>query len=103
MGEPSPEQNSDVQKEVRVETHWGSAHDREQVFADHLHVNRANEQFYLTFGQTQVPLVDQTEAPSAVIAAIRPVARLIVSLKSLKAMQDLLRRMIAKAGQEEVT
>lgn len=101
MGEPSPEQNSDVQKGIRVEAHWGAAHDLEQVFADHLHVNRANEQFYLTFGQTQVPVLDKTEAPSAVTAAIRPVARLIVPLRSVEAMQDLLRRMITEVGQEE--
>ena len=101
MGEPSPEQESDVQKGVRIETHWGPVDDLEPVFADHLHVNRANEQFYLTFGQTQVPVLDKTEAPGAITAEIRPVARLIVSPNALEQMRDLLRRIVTEADREE--
>ncbi len=100
MGEPSPERKNDVQKGVRIEAHWGPVDDLEPVFADHLHVNRANDQFYLTFGQTQVPVLDKPEAPGAITAEIRPIARLIVPLNALERMRDLLRR-IVEAGQEE--
>ena len=50
----------------------------EQLFADNLHLAQVNDQFFLTFGQTRVPIIEVENQSEAMIAEIRPVAKLVI-------------------------
>ena len=73
-----------------LEAYWGKADHLEPVLVDNLHLQRVNNQYYLTFGQIRLPLV---EAPTErVVAEIRPMTRLIIPRDALRRIVELLSR-----------
>lgn len=78
---------SDTKSGQSLEVFWGSPEGVEIVWADNLHLQRVNNQYYLTFGQVRPPVAEGIER---IVAEIRPVARLVVTKDALKRITDLL-------------
>jgi len=76
---------------VPMKMYWGKADGLDPVFADNLHLQRVNDQCYLTFGQIRPPMV-LSGPPKDIEAEIRPIVRIIVSREALQRMADLLSR-----------
>jgi hypothetical protein len=76
----------------RIELVWRTSDDEPAAtFADNLHVRRINEQVYLTFGQVIPPFDLESAKPGqAVRAEIRRVARVVVTVETLKRIVNLL-------------
>ena len=74
-----------------MEVFWGKPEHLEPIFADNLHLQRINDQFYLTFGQIVPPLVEGSPN-ERMVAEIRPVARMIVTKDALGRISELLVR-----------
>ena len=78
-----------------LESFWGNADQLDLVFVDNIHVQRINDQFYLTFGQVRPPV---EIPPSRMVAEIRPVARLVVPRDALTKIVELLGRLTKDGG-----
>lgn len=77
------------QGEIRV--HWGSVDSLDLLFADNVHLALVNDQFYVTFGQTRVPVAEDMGSTQA---EIRPVSRLVISKDAFKKIASLLARYV---------
>lgn len=76
---------------------WSSDQDVGQVYVDEMLIQIVNERAYVTFGQIRMPLATKPSETARV--EIRPVARLIVSVETLKKMLDVLNPVVAKHTQ----
>jgi len=76
---------------MRVELHWTKSDALDQTYVDHARLQRINEQFYLTFGQIRLP-DDAGEDDSAIVAEIRPVAKVVMTAEALDRLRELLIR-----------
>jgi hypothetical protein len=82
-----------------LEMYWGQADHLEPVFADNLHLQRLNNQFYLTFGQIRLPAA--APGTERVVAEIRPLVRLVIPRENLKQIANLLSRNLKSSEGEE--
>jgi hypothetical protein len=77
---------------VSIDVYWGSGEDLEPIYADQLHLQSINQQYYLTFGQLRPPLVKEGVPVDKIVAEIRPVAKLIVTREAFKRIAKLLNK-----------
>ena len=75
----------DRRKTPRPQAYWGSGHDLEPRFADHVQLSRVESHYHLTFGQSHVPIT--TDSGTAPVNEIRPIVRVIIP-------KDVIRRMV---------
>jgi len=94
-----PEEKHITAPQASIDVFWGKGEALEPIFADNLHLQRINDQFYLTFGQVRLPLIE-TNPAERVVAEIRPVVRLIVPKDALQRVVNMLSRNL-KPGEEE--
>jgi len=73
---------------IEVRGHWADASQLDPIYADQLHLVRLENQFFLVFGQTRLPVVEGRS--STVDAEIKPMARFVVSKEALGRMINLL-------------
>jgi hypothetical protein len=90
MGQEAGARAAKPKGSAEIALTWGSADDLDLLFADNLHLAQVNELFYLTFGQTRVPVVAKGTAPTE--AEIRPVSRLVISRDAFNKIATLLGR-----------
>lgn len=77
MAKPSPVLPSEAMP-VQIRAVWGAASELPVEFADHVHVQRIGDRYFLTIGQSNFPLFEgQPTAP--VDIPIRPLHRYAVS------------------------
>lgn len=62
-------------------------------FADHLHVQRVGDQYFLTLGQAQFPLAEGN-ATGDIEIPIRPLERYAVSESDLRQFRDAIDRLL---------
>jgi hypothetical protein len=75
---------------------WTSGEDLDPIFSDHLHVARAGQFYYLTFGQTRVPIAVEKRPEQL---EIRPMVRLVVHEAAMENFMRLLSGMVEKEPQ----
>lgn len=83
----------------KFEVRWSSDHDVGQVYVDEMLVQVVNERAYITFGQIRMPLA--ITPSDAAQVEIRPMARLIVSVDTLKRMLAVLNPVVEKHTKDE--
>lgn len=90
-------------KEKPVRILWGSDEDLPALYSNHLYVSHAGDtEFHLVFGHLSPPLtmgMEESELPGAVI--IKPVAKLVVSPKVMKAFLSILNENLEKFETKE--
>lgn len=79
-------------EEVQLQLIWSTPVDLEPVYVDNMLLQKANEQYYVTFGQVRLPV--SQAAPANATLEIRPVVRIIVSSQALRGMLEVLNRSI---------
>lgn len=92
MGEPVSETREP--RRVKVKANWQEPQkDMEVVFSEHLHIQFADDKFYLTFGRLNLPLADlEGETPEV---EIQPVGtRFVVPLQAMRKIRDALIRIV---------
>jgi len=71
----------------RMTAQWVESASPELQFADQLHVIRVDDRFYLTFGQTRVPV---GSSGGELLGEIHPVARLVLTKQAMTAIVGIL-------------
>lgn len=86
--------------ERQLKASWTDVDALDTVFADHAFLAQINDQYFLTFGQTNVPVL-ATEDSAAGSATIRPVARLMIPHEAFKRIVKLLEENATTAKREK--
>ncbi|MEK7239199.1 MAG: hypothetical protein AAB224_01300 [Gemmatimonadota bacterium] len=82
--------------EKTVKLAWEDATSIPQPFVDQLHIRVVQGNYYLTFGQLNLPVFDG-EPPEDFVARIHPVARMVVPAPEMERMLEALRRINVSA------
>ena len=99
MGEPAKKTEPDTEGRP-VKTTWREPQGMEPAFVEHLHIQRIDEKFFLTFGRIDVPLSGLPDEDSAEVW-IEPVARFVVPLPAMQRIQKLVNRIVDLDDAEE--
>lgn len=78
----------DRRQTPRPQAYWGSGHDLEPRFADHVQLSRVESHYHLTFGQSHVPIT--TDSGTAPVNEIRPIVRVIIPKEVVRRMMTLI-------------
>ncbi len=82
---------------VTIPVEWPDTVDLPAVYANQLHIQHTGNEFFLTFGELQPPIVvgseeERQEKLGAIPAiTVRPVAKIAISPPAMMAMADVIR------------
>jgi hypothetical protein len=99
MGEPAKKKEPDAEGRL-VKTTWREPEGMEPAFVEHLHIQRVEDKFFLTFGRIDFPLSGFPDEDSPE-AWIEPVARFVVPLPAMQKIQKLVNRIVDLDETEE--
>lgn len=92
---PTPTEKKPIA--ISLKGRWSTGKDIEAVFAQHAQLAALESEYYLTFGQVQTP----EGGPGSTEAEIRPVARVVLTEKTIQQLAKLLLRTVGTGESDE--
>jgi hypothetical protein len=87
---PSPKT---TQALIRVKMSWGSLKDIPTIHSDQLLITYVNNEYYLVFGETELPGLINKENPPKEIT-IKPVAKIAINPKNMLNFEEVIHKNI---------
>ena len=86
---------------VRVPFRWQDASDLPTVYANHAYVTHMGKEFYVVFGEAQVPILTGMEPTELEEIKVKPVAKLVFTPEGIDSIVSVLADNVRKSKERQ--
>ena len=105
MAEQTQEKHGSQDGTVQIRLRWQDASDLPTLYANQVYITHAGTEFYVVFGEVQLPVLTNKKPEELEELQVKPVAKLVFTSEGIvpvvQAMADNVRKFLERQGARE--